>query len=61
MGSQKEKWEKKKLEMIEAAEASFLENLQKNPANDEEYNELDSPSERKKKVPKEQEQEGKEE
>lgn len=50
MGSQKEKWEKKKLEMIEAAEASFLENLTKNPANDEELNELDSPSEKKKKI-----------
>lgn len=36
--------------MIEAAEASFLENLAKNPVNDEEYNELDSPLEKRKKV-----------
>lgn len=43
MGGQKEKWEKKKLEMIEATEANFRINLAKNAANDEEYNELDSP------------------
>ncbi|EGR31420.1 intermediate chain 2, putative [Ichthyophthirius multifiliis] len=44
--SQKEKWEKKKVDMIEQAEQSFLENLKKNPALnvEDELADLDSPS-----------------
>ena len=50
--NQKEKWEKKKLEMITAAEKAFADNLTKNPPlqEDEDPNEkaLDSPEQPKK-------------